>query len=481
MQQHGGADAHGITGHGGDHRLGKVKNGAHYVAGLAIAGFGWRRRKIIDIVARGKHLVAAGNQHTMYVVVSAGLLEPGGGGGVHGLGQSVLLGDPVEGDLHNPIADNDTHIVAHDWFLCLIRLPALSSRRPPASSKSCHCHRITNHVICAPVGNKRSRIQGMALPDVLRDSLRLPIMGSPMFIVSGPELVIAQCKAGIVGAFPALNARPQAALAEWITRIKDELAAFAADNPDKKVAPFAVNQICHTTNERLRADVETCVEHEVPIIITSLRPPEDVVKAVHSYGGVVFHDIISQRHAEKAAEQDVDGLILVCAGAGGHAGPLSPFALLREVKEWFEGTIILSGAISDGWCVASARALGADLAYMGSRFIATEEANAQSAYKQMLIDSAAKDVIYTPFFTGVAGSYLKPSIVKAGLDPDALSAPTDKGMNFAGRKDNEAKAWVDVWGSGQGIGTIHDTPPVAELVDRIEAEYGEARAQLTAS
>ena len=197
----------------------------------------------------------------------------------------------------------------------------------------------------------------MALPEVLRDSLRLPIIGSPMFIVSEPELVIAQCKAGIVGAFPALNARPQAALGEWITRIKDELAAYAADNPGNKVAPFAVNQICHATNERLRADVETCVEHEVPIIITSLRPPEDVVKAVHSYGGVVFHDIISQRHAEKAAEQGVDGLILVCAGAGGHAGPLSPFALLREVRSWFDGTIILSDAISDGWCVASARAL----------------------------------------------------------------------------------------------------------------------------
>jgi nitronate monooxygenase len=322
----------------------------------------------------------------------------------------------------------------------------------------------------------------MALPEVLRDSLRLPIIGSPMFIVSGPELVIAQCKAGIVGAFPALNARPQAALGEWITRIKDELAAYAADNPGNKVAPFAVNQICHATNERLRADVETCVEHQVPIIITSLRPPEDVVKAVHSYGGVVFHDIISQRHAEKAAEQGVDGLILVCAGAGGHAGPLSPFALLREVKEWFDGTIILSGAISDGWCVASARALGADLAYMGSRFIATEEANAQPAYKQMLIDSAAKDVIYTPFFTGIAGSYLKPSIAAAGLDPDALSETAAKDMNFAGREEAEAeaKAWVDIWGSGQGIGTIHDNPPVAELVDRIEAEYGEARAQLAA-
>ncbi len=202
----------------------------------------------------------------------------------------------------------------------------------------------------------------MALPEFLRDSLRLPIIGAPMFIVSGPELVIAQCKAGIVGAFPALNARPQAALGDWIARIKDELAAHAADNPDQPMAPFAVNQICHATNERLRADMETCVEHQVPIIITSLRPPEDVVTAVHGYGGVVFHDIISQRHAEKAAEQGVDGLILVCAGAGGHPGPLSPFALLREVRAWFDGTIILSGAISDGWCVASARAMGADLA-----------------------------------------------------------------------------------------------------------------------
>jgi nitronate monooxygenase len=322
----------------------------------------------------------------------------------------------------------------------------------------------------------------MALPDALRDSLRLPIIGAPMFIVSGPELVIAQCKAGIVGAFPALNARPQAALGEWITRIKDALAAHAADHPDQPVAPFAVNQICHATNERLGADMETCVEHQVPIIITSLRPPEDVVTAVHGYGGVVFHDIISQRHAEKAAEQGVDGLILVCAGAGGHAGPLSPFDLLREVRAWFDGTIILSGAISDGWCVASARAMGADLAYMGSRFIATEEANAQAAYKQMLVDSTAKDIIYTPYFSGVPGSYLKSSITAAGLDPDSLSDNAQRDMNFAKREaGGEAKAWVDIWSAGQGIGTIHDTPTVADLVDRVEAEYADARTQLAAS
>lgn len=323
----------------------------------------------------------------------------------------------------------------------------------------------------------------MALPEVLRDRLRLPVIGAPMFIVSGPELVIAQCKAGIVGAFPALNARPQAALGEWIGRIKDELAAHGADHPGRPVAPFAVNQICHATNERLGADMETCVEHEVPIIITSLRPPEDVVTAVHGYGGVVFHDIISQRHAKKAAAQGVDGLILVCAGAGGHAGPLSPFALLREVRAWFHGAIILSGAISDGWCVASARALGADLAYMGSRFIATEEANAQAAYKQMLVDSAAKDIIYTPYFSGVPGSYLKPSIAAAGLDPDNLAETAGQDMNFAVRdaaKADEAKAWVDIWSAGQGIGAIHETPTAADLVDRIEAEYAEARTRLAA-
>ena len=323
----------------------------------------------------------------------------------------------------------------------------------------------------------------MALPEVLRDRLRLPVIGAPMFIVSGPELVIAQCKAGIVGAFPALNARPQAALGEWIGRIKDELAAHGADHPGRPVAPFAVNQICHATNERLGADMETCVEHEVPIIITSLRPPEDVVTAVHGYGGVVFHDIISQRHAKKAAAQGVDGLILVCAGAGGHAGPLSPFALLREVRAWFHGAIILSGAISDGWCVASARTLGADLAYMGSRFIATEEANAQAAYKQMLVDSAAKDIIYTPYFSGVPGSYLKPSIAAAGLDPDNLAETAGQDMNFAVRdaaKADEAKAWVDIWSAGQGIGAIHETPTAADLVDRIEAEYAEARTRLAA-
>ena len=314
----------------------------------------------------------------------------------------------------------------------------------------------------------------MALPKILEGNLSVPVIGSPLFLVSGPELVIAQCKAGIVGSFPALNARPQHVLAEWIIRIKTELAEYQAANPDAKVAPFAVNQICHASNDRLMDDMQTCVEQEVPIIITSLRPPAELVEAAHSYGGLVFHDVINVKHAKKAAEQGVDGLILVCAGAGGHAGALSPFALVREVKEWFDGTIILSGSIGDGYSVASSLALGADLAYMGTRFIATEEANADQGYKKMLEESAADDIVYSSLFTGIHGNYLKPSIDKAGLDSNNLPEADKTSMNFGSGGNTDAKAWKDIWGSGQGIGGIVDSPPVQELVNRIHSEYKEA-------
>ena len=311
----------------------------------------------------------------------------------------------------------------------------------------------------------------MAIHKHIKENISMPVIGAPLFLVSGPDLVIAQCKAGIIGSFPALNARPQHVLDEWLTRIKTELAEYKEANPDAKVAPFAVNQICHGSNDRLMADMETCVKHEVPIIITSLRPPSEVVEAAHSYGGLVYHDVISVRHAQKAAEQGVDGLILVCAGAGGHAGTLSPFALLREVKEWFDGTVILSGSIGDGHSVASAIALGADFAYMGTRFIATHEANAEPEYKKMLEESAAADIVYSSLFTGVLGNYLKPSISNAGLDPDNLPDADKSSMNFGSGGNTDSKAWKDIWGSGQGIGLIEDSPSVEELVSRLKSEY----------
>ena len=314
----------------------------------------------------------------------------------------------------------------------------------------------------------------MAIHKHIEDNISIPVIGAPLFLVSGPDLVIAQCKAGIIGSFPALNARPQHVLEEWIIRIKTELAQYQEENPDAKVAPFAVNQICHGSNDRLMQDMETCVKHEVPIIITSLRPPAEVVEAAHSYGGLVYHDVISVRHAKKAAEQGVDGLILVCAGAGGHAGALSPFALLREVKKWFDGTVILSGSIGDGHAVASAIALGADFAYLGTRFIATEEANADPEYKRMLEASAAEDIVYSSLFTGVHGNYLKPSIKNAGLDPDNLPDADKSSMNFGSGGNTDSKAWKDIWGSGQGIGAIKDSPSVADLVGRIESEYQSA-------
>ena len=319
----------------------------------------------------------------------------------------------------------------------------------------------------------------MAIHDHIKNNLSIPVIGSPLFLVSGPELVIAQCKAGIVGSFPALNARPQHVLEEWIIRIKTELAEYQEQNPDAKVAPFAVNQICHGSNDRLMEDMATCVKQEVPIIITSLRPPAELVEAAHSYGGLVYHDVINVRHAKKAAEQGVDGLILVCAGAGGHAGALSPFALLREVKQWFDGTIILSGSIGDGYSVASSLALGADFAYMGTRFIATKEANADPEYKKMLEESVADDIVYSSLFTGVHGNYLKPSIKNAGMDPDNLPDADKSSMNFGSGGNTKSKAWKDIWGSGQGIGLIEDSPSVEELVGRIKDEFHSAVDELS--
>ena len=320
----------------------------------------------------------------------------------------------------------------------------------------------------------------MPLPAVLEGNLRLPLIGAPMFIVSNPELVIAQCTSGIVGSFPALNARPLEALHDWIAQIKDALQAHKETHPDDPVAPFAVNQIAHLSNERLLADMEVCVRHEVPIIITSLRPPEDIVKAVHAYGGVVFHDVISMRHAQKAVEQGVDGVIAVCAGAGGHAGPVSPFALVKEIRKEFDCTVILSGCMTSGADVVAARAMGADLAYIGTRFIATEEANAAPAYKEMIVDSASADIAYTSLFTGVPGSYLKGSIRNAGLDPDDLPEAGKDTMDF-GKNKADAKAWRDIWGAGQGVGNIDDILPAREIVLRMEQEYREAIEQLGAA
>ncbi|WP_405233242.1 NAD(P)H-dependent flavin oxidoreductase [Lentisalinibacter salinarum] len=318
----------------------------------------------------------------------------------------------------------------------------------------------------------------MALPELLQGNLRLPVIGAPMFIVSTPDLVLAQCKAGIVGAFPALNARPQSMLDEWLDRITDELDAYRKANPDKPVAPFAVNQIVHASNDRLQADMETCVKYRVPIIITSLRPPSEVVDAVHGYGGLVFHDVINLRHARKAAEQGVDGIIAVCAGAGGHAGTLSPFALVKEIREFFDGTVILSGCMSNGGDVLAARAIGADLAYIGTRFIATDEANAMPDYKQMLVDSAASDIVYTSLFSGVHGSYLKPSVARAGMDPDNLPEADKNAMDFGSGGNTHKKAWKDIWSAGQGVGSIHEVIPVADLVERLADEYAETKRRL---
>ena len=321
----------------------------------------------------------------------------------------------------------------------------------------------------------------MSLPASLEGQLRIPVIGAPMFIVSGPELVLAQCKAGIVGSFPALNARPESMLDEWLARITEELAAYRSANPELPIAPYAVNQIVHQSNNRLQHDVEMCVKYKVPIVITSLRPPAEVVQAVHSYGGVVFHDVINIRHAQKAIEQGVDGIITVCAGAGGHAGTTSPFALVKEVREIFDGTIILAGSMSRGNDALAALAMGADLAYLGTRFIATQEANAPSAYKEMIVCSAAADIVYSNLFTGVHGSYLKGSIANAGLDPDDLPQGELRTMDFGSGGSSKAKAWRDIWGAGQGVGTIHDIPSVAELVARMTTEYEDAARRVSIS
>lgn len=319
----------------------------------------------------------------------------------------------------------------------------------------------------------------MPIPPILSGRLFLPVIAAPLFIVSDPDLVIACCKAGVVGSFPALNARPRERLEEWIVRIKGELAA-AAETRGAIVTPFAVNQIVHGSNERLEHDLEVCIRHQVPVTITSLSPPGDVVKAVHAYGGIVLHDVISVRHAEKALEQGVDGLILVCAGAGGHAGTLSPFALLSEVRRFWDGPIVLSGAIANGRSIAAAQALGADLAYMGTRFIATQESKAPDSYKRMLLDAKAKDIVYTPYFSGVYGSYLRESVTAAGFDPDRLPAePRTKIGGAVAEKDRDGKdikAWRDVWSAGQGVGAIDDIPTVAECVARLDREYAAALA-----
>ncbi len=312
----------------------------------------------------------------------------------------------------------------------------------------------------------------MALPPLF-DKLRLPLVGAPQFIVSHPDLVIAQCTSGIVGAFPALNARPQPLLEDWLVRIVDELAAYDDAHPEAPAAPFAVNQIVHKTNERLQADVALCVKHKVPIVITSLGARPDVNQAIHSYGGIVLHDIISVAHAKKALEKGADGLIAVCAGAGGHAGGLSPFALVHEIREFFDGPLLLSGAIASGKGILAARAMGADLAYAGSAFIATAEANAPEAYKQMIVASAAGDIVYTNLFTGVLGNYLKGSIEAAGLDPKNLPESDASAMNFAGGS-SKAKAWKEIWGAGQGVGAVHEIVPAAALIARLKREYDAA-------
>ena len=317
----------------------------------------------------------------------------------------------------------------------------------------------------------------MPLPALLENRLRLPIVGAPMFLVSTPALVLAQCKAGIIGGFPALNARPAALLDDWLSEITETLASLRRAHPTAKIAPFAVNQIVHASNARLEHDVALCVKHRVPIIITSLRPPAEVVSAVHGYGGIVFHDVINRRHAEKAAEQGVDGIIAVCAGAGGHAGLLSPFALVKQVREVYAGAIILAGAMSTGADVLAAQAMGADLAYLGTRFIATQESNASPDYKQMVVGSGAEDIVYTSLFSGVSANFLRQSVARTGLDPDNLPTADKAKMSFA-EGSHEFKAWRDVWSAGQSVSGVHEVLSVSALVERMAAEYAAARARL---
>ncbi len=317
------------------------------------------------------------------------------------------------------------------------------------------------------------------MPSIL-NRLRLPVIGSPLFIVSGPELVIAQCKAGIVGSFPALNARPQGLLDEWLHQITEELAAWNRDNPETPAAPYAVNQIVHKSNDRLDADLATCAKWQVPLTITSLGAREELNAAVHGWGGIVLHDVIDDRFAHKAIEKGADGLIPVCTGAGGHAGTLSPFAFVQELRTWFDGPIALSGAIACGKSILGAQAIGADIAYIGSPFIATAEARATDGYKQGIVKGRADDIVYTNLFTGVHGNYLRGSIVAAGLDPDNLPQSDPSKMNFGSGGNTEAKAWKDIWGSGQGVGAINEVRPVGDYIDQLEREYHAALAELKA-
>ena len=314
----------------------------------------------------------------------------------------------------------------------------------------------------------------MALPPILKN-LPLPAIGSPLFIISNPKLVIEQCKAGIVGSMPALNARPAELLDEWLAEITETLAAYNRANPDKPAAPFAINQIVHKSNERLEHDMQVCAKYKVPIIITSLGAREDVNNAVHAWGGIVLHDIINNKFARKAIEKGADGLIAVAAGAGGHAGVKSPFALVHEIREWFDGPLALSGSMATGDAILAAQAMGADLAYIGSAFIATDEARATDAYKQMIVASNSDDIVYSNLFTGVHGNYLRGSIIAAGMDPDKLPESDPSAMNFGG---SAAKAWKEIWGSGQGIGAVREVLPAAELVARLKREYAAARARL---
>lgn len=317
----------------------------------------------------------------------------------------------------------------------------------------------------------------MAKPDILQN-LRLPMMAAPMFIVSNPKMVIAQCTSGIVGSFPALNARPAEQLDVWLTEIEEGIDRHNQAHPDRPAAPFAVNQIVHRSNDRLQHDIEVCVKHQVPITITSLGARVEVNEACHSYGGIVFHDIINNRFAKKAIEKGADGIIAVATGAGGHAGTISPFALVQEIREWFAGPIALSGSIAHGGAVLAAEAMGADFGYVGSALIATDEANAAEAYKQMIVDSTAADIVYSNLFTGVHGNYLAPSIAAAGLDPENLPESDPSAMSFGSGGSSKSKAWRDIWGSGQGIGAVHKVEPTAAVIKRFSAEYEAARARL---
>lgn len=321
----------------------------------------------------------------------------------------------------------------------------------------------------------------MSLPVEIRSRLRLPVMCSPLFIISNPDLVIAQCQAGAIGSFPSLNARPLSQLDEWLHRITEELAAWDRDHPDQPAAPFAVNQIVHRSNDRLEKDLELCEKYKVPMVITSLGAREDVNQAVHGWGGMVMHDVINNRFAHKAIEKGADGLIAVAAGAGGHAGQLSPFALMQEIRSWFDGPLALSGSIASGPSVLAAEAMGADLAYIGSLFIATQEANADAAYKQMIVDSNASDIVYSNLFTGVHGNYLAPSIVKAGMDPANLPESDPSAMNFGSGGNSDKKAWKDIWGCGQGIGAVDAVQSASDAIAKLSEEYQQARRALNAA